>query len=103
MESWMPFLLTDEKKSSLQKRFIRVYLSQNFEDMFGSKISTDLENAPENGSFAAYFMYHKESYMKSIGGKLRGQDKAKWGTLQDWLKSKMDKHILLLYWWVQDS
>lgn len=31
--------------------------------------------------------------MKSIGGRLRGQEKAKRGISGDWTKSKMQRHI----------
>ena len=37
---------------------------------------------------------HKEGYIKPIGSStLKRQEKAKWGNLWDWIKSKMEKHI----------
>ena len=33
--------------------------------------------------------------MKSIGGGLRGQEKAKCGNLQDWIKGKLEKQTTL--------
>ena len=45
----------------------------------------------------------REGYMKSIGGRIRGQEKAKPGNLWDWIKSKTERHMLLLHWWVQDG
>lgn len=45
----------------------------------------------------------EEGYMKSIGRRLSGGEKAKRENLWDWLKSKMERHIFLLHWWVQDS
>ena len=52
--------------------------------MSESKIGMDGENAPENGSFAAYFTCwhqrrHKEGYMEFTGGRLGKQEKAKQG------------------------
>lgn len=41
--------------------------------------------------------------MNSTGGRLQNREKAKWENLQDWIKRKMEKHILLLRGWVQDS
>ena len=41
--------------------------------------------------------------MKSIGGRLRGREKAKRRKVWDWIRSKTERHILLLHWWVQDS
>ena len=36
-------------------------------------------------------------YMKPIGDRLGRQEKAKWESFGDWVKSKNDKHILLLH------
>lgn len=41
--------------------------------------------------------------MKSVGGRLRRQEKVKCGNLWDWIKSKMERYLLLLHWWIQDS
>lgn len=43
----------------------------------------------------------KGGYMKSIGGKFRGERKQSWGNIWDWIKSKTERQILLLHWWVQ--
>ena len=40
--------------------------------------------------------------MKFIGDRLRRWEKAKWGNLWDWIKSKIKRETLLLQWWVQD-
>ena len=53
--------------------------------MSESKIGMDGENAPENGSFAAYFIHqnqkkrYKEGYIKFIVSILRMQEKRKVG------------------------
>ena len=39
----------------------------------------------------------------SIGGRLKGREKAERGKTWNWIKSKMKRHILLLHWRVQDS
>lgn len=44
----------------------------------------------------------KEDYMKSIGVRLWRLEKARQENHCDWIKIKMERHILL-YWWVQDS
>ena len=36
--------------------------------------------------------------MKFVGDRLMRQEKAKKGNLCDWIKRKMDRHILLLNW-----
>lgn len=54
-------------------------LSHILENMPRNRISTNWENAVENGRFAANFIHleSKEGYMKSIGGTLRKQEKSK--------------------------
>ena len=42
-------------------------------------------------------------YVKFTGDRLGRLEKAKEGTLWDWIKSKTNRHILLLCLWVQDS
>lgn len=44
---------------NLEKYFIRVYLSQKFEDMPRSKFPMDYENGPEDGSFVAHSLHLK--------------------------------------------
>ena len=41
-------------------------------------------------------------YMKSVGDRLRKQEKAKWGDLWDWIKSKVIE-TFLLHRWVRDT
>lgn len=44
---------------------------------------------------------HKKGYMKSTGGTLGRQRKAKWRNLWDWIA--VEGSILLFHWWVQSS
>lgn len=68
---------------------MRVYLNQT-EDVPGSKLLINWENAAEDGSFAFFFnafevsqrREHKD-HMKPIGGRLRRWEQASWGNL--WL------------------
>lgn len=41
--------------------------------------------------------------MKSTGGRLGRQEKAKKRNRWDWMKSKMERDILLLHWWVDNN
>ena len=45
----------------------------------------------------------RRDYFKNIGGRLGRWEKATWRKFWDWIKSKMETHILLLHWWVQDT
>lgn len=50
-------------------------------------MSVDEESAPENGSGTVYFIHdnkrrrRREGYIKSIGGRLKGLEKARRGNL----------------------
>lgn len=80
----------------------------NFEDVPGSKISTDCENALENGHFAVHFI-HLGSKKKTF---VRKVHEVCWWIVEAG-KSKVEKSLglakkqngdtLLSHWWVQDS
>lgn len=52
--------------SSIEKSFIRVYLSQHFVDMPRSKISMDGKNAPKNGISKAFYTLGSKEKTKRI-------------------------------------
>lgn len=80
----------------------------NFEDAPRSKISTDCENALENGHFAVHFI-HLGSKKKTFVRKVL---EVCWWIVEAG-KSKVEKSLglakkqngdtLLSHWWVQDS
>ena len=41
--------------------------------------------------------------MRPTGGGLGSAEEAKQGDLWDWTKRKMERHIRLLQWWVQNG
>ena len=93
-------------------RNIKMYVSlfePNWRQLPGSQISTNWENAPENSSFAPYFVHQNqrrrctEGHIKSIGGRSGRREKAKQGNLWDWRKSEVKREILLSPRQVQDS
>lgn len=45
----------------------------------------------------------EEGYMKFIDSRLREWEKAKWGNLWDWIKSKLERQMRFLHWWVQEN
>ena len=77
------------------REFFMSLLEPSWWHMPGGKISTDWGNALEKGSFTAYFIHENqkrrrmETYMKSTGGGLRGQEKnsretSRLDTRQNW-------------------
>lgn len=60
-------------------------LRPNWQEILGSKISTDWENAPEHGSFILSVSIKGEDikgHMKSMGDRSGRWKKAKWGNLR---------------------